>query len=298
MAGEDLFERVGDLADRGARARRLDRQRQEIALAALRRLGQRGERGLDAACVARLADPLRARAICRSRTAVLSTSRSSTDGRLGRAVFVDPDDRSPRRGRCAPGAAPRLPRCAVWACRSRPPWSCRPAPRPRRSAPSPPRRSNGSGSRRNSCRRADRRHAGCRSPRRGSAGCCGRSAPRPGSASASASSKELVCSDCVPPSTAASASIVGADDVVVRVLLGQADARGLAMRAQRQARRVLRRELLHQLRPQQPRGAQLGDLHEEIHADAEEEREPRREIVDRRGPATAPRAHIRARRPR
>ena len=37
MAGEDRFERVGDLADRGARPRRLDRQRQQIALAALRR---------------------------------------------------------------------------------------------------------------------------------------------------------------------------------------------------------------------------------------------------------------------
>ncbi len=72
----------------------------------------------------------------------------------------------------------------------------------------------------------------------------------------------------------------GADDVVVRVLLGEADARGLAMHAQRQRRGILRRKLRHQPRPEETRGAQLRDLHEEIHADAEEERKPRREIVD------------------
>ena len=33
-------------------------------------------------------------------------------------------------------------------------------------------------------------------------------------------------------------------------------------------------------RPEQARGAQLGDLHEEVHADAEEEAQPRREGVD------------------
>ena len=46
-------------------------------------------------------------------------------------------------------------------------------------------------------------------------------------------------------------------------------------------RSSLRIELLHQLRPQHARGAQLRDLHEKIHADAEEERQPRREAVDR-----------------
>ncbi len=52
------------------------------------------------------------------------------------------------------------------------------------------------------------------------------------------------------------------------------------MRAQRQRAFVLRVELLHQLRPQHARGAQLRHLHEEIHADAEEERQPRRKAVD------------------
>jgi hypothetical protein len=63
-----------------------------------------------------------------------------------------------------------------------------------------------------------------------------------------------------------------ADDVVVRVLLGQADARGLAMHAQGEARPVLGSELLHQPRPQHPRRAQFRDLHKEVHADAEEKR--------------------------
>ena len=37
---------------------------------------------------------------------------------------------------------------------------------------------------------------------------------------------------------------------------------------------------LHELRPQQARRPQLGDLHEEVHADRPEERQPRRERVD------------------
>ncbi len=44
--------------------------------------------------------------------------------------------------------------------------------------------------------------------------------------------------------------------------------------------RVRRLELRDQLRPQQPGGPQLGDLHEEVHPDRPEERQPRRERVD------------------
>ena len=57
--------------------------------------------------------------------------------------------------------------------------------------------------------------------------------------SAMASSKLLVCSDCVPPNTAAMASMVVRTHVVVGVLLGQAPARGLAVGAQHQALGVL-----------------------------------------------------------
>jgi hypothetical protein len=39
-------------------------------------------------------------------------------------------------------------------------------------------------------------------------------------------------------------------------------------------------ELLHQLRPQHPRGAKLCHLHEKIHADAEEKRQARRETIN------------------
>ena len=52
------------------------------------------------------------------------------------------------------------------------------------------------------------------------------------------------------------------------------------MGAQRRAVRVLGIELLHQLGPQIAGGAQLRDLHEEVHADGPEEAEPRRELVD------------------
>ena len=43
-----------------------------------------------------------------------------------------------------------------------------------------------------------------------------------------------------------------------------------------------------QLAPQQPAGPQLGDLHEEVHPDAPEERQPRRELVDGQAPASRP----------
>ena len=63
------------------------------------------------------------------------------------------------------------------------------------------------------------------------------------SAARSPRRSELVCRLCVPPSTAASASTRGAHDVVVRVLLGERHARRLAVRAQHQRRRLLRLEL-------------------------------------------------------
>ena len=73
----------------------------------------------------------------------------------------------------------------------------------------------------------------------------------------------------------------GAHDVVVGILFGQRHAGCLAMRAQHQRVRLLRAEFVHDLRPQQARGAQLGHFHEEVHADAEEERQARRERVHR-----------------
>ena len=52
------------------------------------------------------------------------------------------------------------------------------------------------------------------------------------------------------------------------------------MRAQHRGLRVLRRERLHDPPPQEARRTQLGDLEVEVHADAEEERQPAGELVD------------------
>ena len=71
-----------------------------------------------------------------------------------------------------------------------------------------------------------------------------------------------------------------ADHIVIGVLLGEADARRLAMGAQHQGLRVLRAEPSHDPVPEQPRRAQLRHLHEEVHADAEEEGEAWRKGVD------------------
>ena len=71
-----------------------------------------------------------------------------------------------------------------------------------------------------------------------------------------------------------------AHHVVVRVLLGQRHAAGLAVRAQHLGPLALRAQLRHGAMPQHARGAQLGDFHEEVHADGEEEGQPPREIVE------------------
>ena len=63
------------------------------------------------------------------------------------------------------------------------------------------------------------------------------------------------------------------------------------MGAQRQTLFRFRAEILHQPRPKQPGRAQLGDLHEEIHANGEKERQSWSEGVDVE-PGLDPRAHI------
>src|SRR5262245_18638092 len=73
----------------------------------------------------------------------------------------------------------------------------------------------------------------------------------------------------------------GADDVVERILLREAGARGLAVRAEHQRLDLLGREVLpHERGPEQARRPQLRHLHVEAHADGEEERQPAREGVD------------------
>ena len=111
--------------------------------------------------------------------------------------------------------------------------------------------------------------------------------------SAIASSNELVCSDCVPPNTAAIASIV------VRTTLLYGSCSVSDQPEVWQCVRsiidfcVLRRELLHDPPPQQARRAQLGDLQVEVHADGEEERQPAGEVVDVEPVAQSPCARTR-----
>ena len=122
--------------------------------------------------------------------------------------------------------------------------------------------------------------------------CCVRSAIVTASSvgSASASSSELVCSDCVPPSTRRERLQRRPHHVVVGLLRRQAHARRLRVEAQHPRARVLGLEALaHRARPDPPRRAVLGDLLEEVAVRVEEEREPRREA--RRRPSRRRRTH-------
>ena len=72
----------------------------------------------------------------------------------------------------------------------------------------------------------------------------------------------------------------GADDVVVGVLFGQRHTRRLAVGAEQLGLFGFGAEIGHDPRPQSARRAQLGDLHEQVHADPEKEGQARREGVD------------------
>src|SRR4029077_18471624 len=70
-------------------------------------------------------------------------------------------------------------------------------------------------------------------------------------------------------------------DVVVRLLSGERDTRGLSVRPELQAVRVLRAvALLHEPGPHAARRAKFRDLFEEVVVDVEEKAEPRRERID------------------
>ena len=99
--------------------------------------------------------------------------------------------------------------------------------------------------------------------------------------SPSASSLPLQCSDCVPPSTADKRLQRNADDVVGGLLRRQRAAGGLGVEAQLVRARIGGAvTVAHQPGPEPPRGAELGDLLEEVVVGVEEEREARAERVD------------------
>ena len=113
--------------------------------------------------------------------------------------------------------------------------------------------------------------------------CCVRSASVAASAvgSASASSSELVCSDLRAAEHRRQRLQRRPDDVVVGLLRGERHAGGLRVEAQLPRPLVLRAEAVaHHLRPDLARGAELGDLLEEVAVRVEEERDARREVVD------------------
>ena len=72
----------------------------------------------------------------------------------------------------------------------------------------------------------------------------------------------------------------GAHHIVVGLLRRERPAGSLAVGAQHGTLRVSRVELADDFRPDQAGGAQFGDFHIEVHADAPEEGEARRELVD------------------
>jgi len=72
----------------------------------------------------------------------------------------------------------------------------------------------------------------------------------------------------------------GSDDIIVRILLGQTPARRLAMSPEHGGLRVLRIELTHQPVPEEAGRPEHSDIHEEVHADAEKERQPWSKLVD------------------
>ena len=72
----------------------------------------------------------------------------------------------------------------------------------------------------------------------------------------------------------------GAHYVVVRILLGQAPAAGLAVGAQHQTLGTFGVKALHDAAPQQPSCAHLGNFQIEIHADCPEKTQTTRKSID------------------
>src|SRR5207248_733201 len=91
MAAEHGFERVGNLADRGARPARLDRQRQQIAAAALGGRRQYVKRSFAFCGVAASADGIEAGDLRLAHGLVVDIEDFDMI-RLARLIFVDPDD--------------------------------------------------------------------------------------------------------------------------------------------------------------------------------------------------------------
>ena len=158
--------------------------------------------------------------------------------------------------------------------------SCRRALRLRGYGPRPGWRDRASDVRHRTSRPTDRSCASCRSRAASTIWVLRAMRAEKSVGSASASSSALVCSDWVPPCVAAMAS-TQVRATLLNTSCAASDQPEVWQWVRSDSERgVLRIKLLHQLRPQHARGAKLRHFHEKIHADAEEERQPRREAVD------------------
>ena len=271
-------QRVAHLADRGIGAHRVDEQRHRVvvARAALPSAG----RATDAP------DSRHGRALtCASRASCVSPAVSSMyrmpiDASVLATELVDADDDllasppppagSGRRSRQSPSADSRV----------RSPRPCRPSDRWCRSTPAPP--PPGRFVSRSTKYEPPSGSTTSATPVSYAMICCVRSASVAASAvgSASASSSELVWSDCAPASTGGQRLERRPDDVVVGLLRGERHAGGLGVKPQLPRPRILGLEAVaHHTRPDPAGGAVLRDLLEEVAVGVEEEGDARRERV-------------------
>ena len=110
MAAPHRFQRVGDLADRRARAHRVDRKLEQIALARCAPPPSAPRACAATPTVSRVLRICARRLSCDSRTAVLSISRVSIGVFVFAAELVDADDHVLSRRRCAPASPRPTPR--------------------------------------------------------------------------------------------------------------------------------------------------------------------------------------------
>ena len=159
-------------------------------------------------------------------------------------------------------------------------WAMPPCPRPPRCAPTRGGPGRGSAARRRPTRPTGRRPGWCPTPAGAAAGCCGRSARRSRSAApAPRRGRWCAATGCAPGSRPSPPGRCGRRCCrrPARSATSPRSASGCAATATSgSSRRPPFTSFAHSRRA----GAELGDLHEEVHADAPEEGQPRRERVD------------------
>ena len=120
----------------------------------------------------------------------------------------------------------------------------------------------------------------CRTPAAAAAGCCGRCGPRSRSAApAPRRGRWCAATGCGPGSRPSPRCRCGSTLLKTSCAVSDQPEVWQCVRSDSDLA-FFGSNCCDQLGPQQPGRAQLGDLHEEVHADGPEERQPRRERVD------------------